>query len=79
LDSSGETQAGIIDRVGTGTLWLSSTIIMKRIIFRKNRTTNSFNAQAFLDTAGVARTIVEYRRNESIYSQGDAAETVMYV
>jgi CRP-like cAMP-binding protein len=44
-----------------------------------NRTRESFNAQEFLDTAGVARKVTEYRRNESIYSQGDAAETVMYV
>jgi CRP/FNR family cyclic AMP-dependent transcriptional regulator len=44
-----------------------------------NRRIDSFNAQAFLDTAGVARKVSEYRRNESIYSQGDAAETVMYV
>src|SRR6202051_2056173 len=40
---------------------------------------DSFNAQAFLDTAGIARKVTEYRRNESIYSQGDAAESVMYV
>jgi CRP/FNR family transcriptional regulator, cyclic AMP receptor protein len=39
----------------------------------------NFNAQAFLDTAGVARKVLQYRRNEPIYSQGDAAETVMYV
>ena len=39
----------------------------------------SFNAQEFLDTAGVARRVTEYRRNESIYSQGDPAETVMYI
>jgi CRP-like cAMP-binding protein len=38
-----------------------------------------FNAQDFLDTAGVSRTIVDYRRGESIFSQGDAAETIMYV
>jgi CRP/FNR family cyclic AMP-dependent transcriptional regulator len=44
-----------------------------------SRKINSFNAQAFLDTAGVARKVCEYRRNESIYTQGDAAETVMYV
>jgi len=44
-----------------------------------NRTTGSFNAQDFLDTAGVARKVTEYRRNESIYAQGDAAETVMYI
>jgi CRP/FNR family transcriptional regulator, cyclic AMP receptor protein len=45
----------------------------------KNGAVDSFNAQEFLDTAGVARKIQEYRRGESIYSQGDAAETVMYV
>ncbi len=45
----------------------------------QNRKFDSFNAQAFLDTAGVARKVSEYRRNESIYSQGDPAETVMYV
>jgi len=43
------------------------------------RTGNGFNAQAFLDTAGIARKLVEYRRGETIYSQGDTAETVMYI
>lgn len=38
-----------------------------------------FNAQAFLDTAGVARKVTDYRRNESVYAQGDAAGTVMYI
>ena len=44
-----------------------------------HRSNNSFNAQAFLDTAGVSRKMMEYRRNESIYAQGDPATTVMYV
>ncbi len=44
-----------------------------------NRKNAFFDAQQFLDTAGVARKVSEYRRNESIYSQGEAAETVMYV
>ena len=38
-----------------------------------------FNAQAFLDTAGIARKVMEYRRGESVYSQGEAAGTVMYI
>jgi CRP/FNR family transcriptional regulator, cyclic AMP receptor protein len=38
-----------------------------------------FNAQAFLDSAGVARNVVEYRRSEKIYSQDDPATSVMYV
>ena len=39
----------------------------------------SFDPQVFLDTAGVARKIAEFRRSESIYTQGEAAESVMYV
>jgi CRP/FNR family transcriptional regulator, cyclic AMP receptor protein len=46
---------------------------------KKNGNNGSFDPQVFLDTSGVARKVVEYRRNESVYSQGDAAETVMYV
>src|SRR6202022_516353 len=38
-----------------------------------------FDAQAFLDSAGVARKIVQYRRSQKIYSQGDPASSVMYI
>jgi len=38
-----------------------------------------FDAQAFLDSAGVARRVVEYRRSEKIYSQGEPATSVMYI
>jgi CRP/FNR family transcriptional regulator, cyclic AMP receptor protein len=38
-----------------------------------------FNVQAFLDSAGIARTIVKYGRGETIFSQGDACEHVMYI
>jgi CRP/FNR family cyclic AMP-dependent transcriptional regulator len=48
-------------------------------VARKNGKAESFDTQVFLDTAGVSRKIAEYRRRESIYSQGDAAESVMYV
>jgi len=39
----------------------------------------AFNAQAFLDSAGVARRIVEYRRGDAIYTQGDPCESVLYI
>jgi CRP/FNR family cyclic AMP-dependent transcriptional regulator len=39
----------------------------------------AFDAQAFLDTAGVARKVVEYRRCQKIYSQGDRTKSVMYI
>jgi len=38
-----------------------------------------FNVQAFLDSAGIARTIVRYRRDEAIFTQGDSCEHVMYI
>jgi CRP/FNR family transcriptional regulator, cyclic AMP receptor protein len=52
---------------------------MKRQKQKNNGSTDSFDPQVFLDTAGVSRKVVEYRRGETIYSQGDAAETVMYI
>jgi len=48
----------------------------------KKKSTKSmkvFDPQLFLDTSGVARKLAEFRRGESIYSQGEAADSVMYV
>src|SRR6187397_1358401 len=42
-------------------------------------TAPDFNAQAFLDSAGLAKTIVQYGRDEVIFTQGDACEHVLYV
>ena len=39
----------------------------------------NFDAQAFLDSAGVARKIVAYRRSETIFSQGEAGDSVIYI
>jgi CRP/FNR family transcriptional regulator, cyclic AMP receptor protein len=39
----------------------------------------SFSAQAFLDSAGVARKIKEFKRGEIVYAQGDLAKSVMYL
>jgi CRP-like cAMP-binding protein len=46
---------------------------------RKSTQKRAFDAQAFLDSAGVARKVVEYRRSEKIYSQGDPARGVKYI
>ncbi len=40
---------------------------------------SAFNAQAFLDSAGVAREIVAYRRAEVIFTQGDPCGSVLYI
>jgi CRP-like cAMP-binding protein len=39
----------------------------------------AFNAQTFLESAGVARRVKEFRRRETIFAQGDSAENVMYI
>ena len=39
----------------------------------------AFNAQAFLDSAGVARRVKEFKIEEVIFSQGSAAGTIMYI
>src|SRR5437762_990277 len=38
-----------------------------------------FDAQAFLESAGIARRIVTFRRGETIFAQGDPCDSVMYV
>ena len=53
----------------------SSNIKSKRTSTQKL----AFNAQVFLDTAGVARKVKEFKKAEVVYSQGDAAMSIMYL
>jgi len=39
----------------------------------------AFDLQSFLDTAGVARKVVEFKKKETIFSQGDPGENVLYI
>lgn len=45
----------------------------------KQTKTSLFNTQAFLDSAGVARKLVDYSRKTTIFAQGDPSRHVMYV
>jgi CRP/FNR family cyclic AMP-dependent transcriptional regulator len=38
-----------------------------------------FDAQAFLDSAGVARKVAEFKKKETIFLQGDPAKNVLYI
>jgi len=40
---------------------------------------NGFNAQAFLDSAGVAKKVKHFKKGEIIFSQGSPADSVMYI
>jgi CRP/FNR family transcriptional regulator, cyclic AMP receptor protein len=46
---------------------------------RKSTQKSAFNAQAFLDSAGVARKVTEFGKRETIFSQGDSAKDVLYI
>ncbi len=45
----------------------------------KNEKVPIFDVQAFLDSAGVARKPKEFNKAEVVYSQGDAAKSVLYL
>src|SRR5260370_5756596 len=46
---------------------------------RKSTQERAFDAEAVLDSAGVSRKIVDYRRSEKIFAQGDPAASVMCI
>jgi CRP/FNR family cyclic AMP-dependent transcriptional regulator len=39
----------------------------------------AFDAQDFLDTAGVSRKVAEFKKKETIFAQGDPAKNVLYI
>ena len=43
------------------------------------RRNGAFNAQAFLESSGIARKIVDYERADAIFTQGDPCDHVMYI
>jgi CRP/FNR family cyclic AMP-dependent transcriptional regulator len=46
---------------------------------RRATKATSFNAETFLASAGVAKKIVEYARGESIFTQGDPCQDVLFI
>jgi CRP/FNR family cyclic AMP-dependent transcriptional regulator len=39
----------------------------------------TFDTEAFLHSAGIARTMTEFGKNEALFSQGDASKNIMYI
>jgi len=39
----------------------------------------TFDAENFLNSTGVARTMMEFGKNETLFSQGDACKNIMYI
>jgi CRP/FNR family cyclic AMP-dependent transcriptional regulator len=46
---------------------------------RRPMTPRSFDAQRFLESTGTAKRIVKYGPSDKVFSQGDAATSVMYI
>jgi CRP-like cAMP-binding protein len=38
-----------------------------------------FDAQAYLDSAGVSRTVAKFRKGDKVFSQGDPCDNVLYI
>lgn len=46
---------------------------------KKGKPSRVFNLVKYLDTSGVKRKVVQYRKDETIFSQGSACDSVLYL
>jgi CRP/FNR family cyclic AMP-dependent transcriptional regulator len=53
--------------------------IRNKPVRAKAKPAAAFNAQAFLDSPGLSKTIVEYARGETIFAQGELCLDVLYI
>jgi CRP/FNR family cyclic AMP-dependent transcriptional regulator len=45
----------------------------------KPKKKSAFDAQVFLESVGASRRVAEFRKKQAIFSQGDAADSVLYI
>ena len=57
----------------------ASTSGRKTKLTSKPKPKLAFDVQAFLESAGLARKVKEFKRAQLVYSQGDAADAVLYL
>src|ERR1700719_2275969 len=48
-------------------------------LHKKPKKKSPFDAQVFLESVGASRSVAEFRDKEIIFSQGDAADSVLYI
>jgi len=56
-----------------------ASVQVRRSPQKANSRTPAFDVQSFLDSAGLGRKIRKFRRKETISTQGDSAQNVMYI
>jgi CRP/FNR family transcriptional regulator, cyclic AMP receptor protein len=52
---------------------------VRRFSKKANSNKHSFDAQSFLESAGLGRKVGKFKANETIFAQGDSAKNVMYI
>jgi CRP-like cAMP-binding protein len=55
------------------------SIKVRRSAKKANSRSPAFDAQSFLDSAGLGRKVGKFRRKETVFAQGDPARNVMYI
>jgi CRP/FNR family cyclic AMP-dependent transcriptional regulator len=45
----------------------------------KSKRKSAFNVQIFLESVGTSRRVAEFRKQQAIFSQGDTADSIMYI
>jgi CRP/FNR family cyclic AMP-dependent transcriptional regulator len=45
----------------------------------KSKRKSAFDPQVYLESVGASRKVAEFRKRQALYSQGEAADTVMYI
>ena len=58
---------------------VKNAVAQKRPNRSKSVAKRLFNTQEFLDSAGVARKVAEFKKKETIFSQGDPCRSVFYI
>jgi CRP/FNR family cyclic AMP-dependent transcriptional regulator len=56
---------------------MAARILVERTL--KKAAQRDFDPQAFLAKVGEGRTVLAFHKNETVYSQGDAADTIYYI
>jgi CRP-like cAMP-binding protein len=55
------------------------SVKVRRSAKKANSRSPAFDAQSFLDSAGLGRKVGKFRRKETVFAQGDPAQNVMYI
>jgi CRP-like cAMP-binding protein len=55
------------------------SVKVRRSAKKANSRSPAFDAQSFLDSAGLGRKVGKFRRKETVFAQGDPARNVMYI